>query len=111
MPVMPATLKEAVLEHRRRDPGRLYARCLMPDGAVAPVTYGDLVARGSQFAAGFEALGARRGDRLLDQTLFERGRRAAGFLDVLKLRPRRGAKLLRQVFDPARARARRGCPT
>jgi fatty-acyl-CoA synthase len=62
MPVTPATLKEAVLEHRRQDPGRLYVRCLMPDGAVAPVTYGDLVARGSQFAAGYEALGARRGD-------------------------------------------------
>jgi fatty-acyl-CoA synthase len=62
MPVTPATLKEAVLEYRRQDPGRLYVRCLMPDGAVAPVTYGDLVARGSQFAAGYEALGARRGD-------------------------------------------------
>ena len=51
MPLMPETLKEVVLEHYRREPERLYVRCLMPDGAVAPVTYADLVARGSQFAA------------------------------------------------------------
>ena len=62
MPVMPETLKEAVLEHCRREPGRLYVRCLMPDGAVAPVTYGELVARGSRFARALAALGARRSD-------------------------------------------------
>jgi len=62
MPVMPETLKEAVLEHCRREPGRLYVRCLMPDGAVAPVTYGELVARGSRFAKALAALGARRSD-------------------------------------------------
>ena len=59
---MPETLKEVVLEHYRREPERLYVRCLMPDGAVAPVTYADLVARGSQFAAALEARGARKGD-------------------------------------------------
>jgi len=59
---MPETLKDVVLEHCRREPERLYVRCLMPDGAVAPVTYGDLVARGSQFAAALEARGARKGD-------------------------------------------------
>jgi acyl-CoA synthetase (AMP-forming)/AMP-acid ligase II len=62
MPLMPETLKEVVLEHYRREPERLYVRCLMPDGAVAPVTYADLVARGSQFAAGLAARGARKGD-------------------------------------------------
>lgn len=62
MPVMPETLKEAVLEHCRREPGRLYVRCLMPDGTVAPVTYGELVARGSRFAEALAALGAGRGD-------------------------------------------------
>jgi acyl-CoA synthetase (AMP-forming)/AMP-acid ligase II len=62
MSSMPETLREVVLEHYRREPERLYVRCLMPDGAVAPVTYGDLVARGSQFAARLGALGARAGD-------------------------------------------------
>jgi acyl-CoA synthetase (AMP-forming)/AMP-acid ligase II len=62
MPVMPATLKAAVLDHCGREPGRLYVRCLMPDGSVAPVTFGDLVARGSRFAVALEARGARRGD-------------------------------------------------
>jgi len=62
MPVTPETVREVVLDHCRREPERLYVRCLMPDGAVAPVSYAQLVARGSQFAAALSALGARPGD-------------------------------------------------
>ena len=50
---------------------------------------------------GFLALGAHDGDLLLNQPLLKRGPDAAGFLDVLELRPCRRAELLRQVLDAA----------
>ena len=49
---MVETLREAVLGHQRSRPEALFVRCLMPDGSVAPVTYADLVSRGSQLAWG-----------------------------------------------------------
>jgi acyl-CoA synthetase (AMP-forming)/AMP-acid ligase II len=62
MDAMPDTLRAAVLAHYGEHPERLYVRCLMPDGTVVPVTYGVLVARGSQFAVRLAALGADPGD-------------------------------------------------
>ena len=51
---MVETLREAVLGHQRSRPEALFVRCLMPDGSVAPVTYADLVSRGSQLARAFD---------------------------------------------------------
>lgn len=59
---MGETLREAILEHHRNDPGRLFVRCLLPDGAVVEVSYEGLVSRGSQFSAEFLRCGAGVGD-------------------------------------------------
>jgi acyl-CoA synthetase (AMP-forming)/AMP-acid ligase II len=59
---MPETVRKAILEHSERQPERLYVRCLMPDGSVRPVTYQDLVRRGSRISAELEDKGAGRGD-------------------------------------------------
>lgn len=61
-PPRPETLRGALLGHYLASPERLYVRCLMPDGAVVPVTYGDLVSRGSQLAAELGDRGAGPGD-------------------------------------------------
>jgi fatty-acyl-CoA synthase len=50
-----ATLRDAILQHFRHDPGQEYVRCHLPDGSSASVTYGDLVRRGRSFAAAFAA--------------------------------------------------------
>jgi acyl-CoA synthetase (AMP-forming)/AMP-acid ligase II len=59
---MAETVREAVLGHFRAEPERLYVRCLMPDGAVLPVTYRTLVSRGSCFAEEVSRRGSRPGD-------------------------------------------------
>jgi len=58
---MPETIREAILEHGRAQPDRLFVRCLTPEGSVVPISYGDLVARGSQFAGELGRLGADAG--------------------------------------------------
>src|SRR3954471_2178061 len=59
------TVREVLLEHAARHPERLYVRCVFPDGNDAHVTYGGLVARGSQISHALRALGADRGDVVL----------------------------------------------
>ncbi len=48
---MPGTLREILLGHRDRHPDRVYVRCVFPDASSRSLTYGGLVARGSQIAA------------------------------------------------------------
>ncbi|MFA6146793.1 MAG: AMP-binding protein [bacterium] len=59
---MPETLRGVILEHYRKHPERLYARCILPDGEVVSITYGGLVSRGSQFALEFRQFSAEPGD-------------------------------------------------
>jgi fatty-acyl-CoA synthase len=59
---MSETLRAVILDHYRRHPGRLFVRCLHPDGTVVPISYGDLVSRGSQFASEFRRYLAVPGD-------------------------------------------------
>ena len=59
------TVREVLLEHAVRHPERLYVRCVFPDGDDARLTYGGLVARGSQISQELRALGADRGDVVL----------------------------------------------
>jgi acyl-CoA synthetase (AMP-forming)/AMP-acid ligase II len=59
---MAETVRQAILEHCERQPERLYVRCLMPDGSVRPVSYQELVRRGSRISAEAASRGARWGD-------------------------------------------------
>ena len=54
------------------------------------------------------ALGAHGGDLTLDQSAFERGGDTARRLDLAEQRPRRLAKLVRQILDRAGAGGRIG---
>ena len=60
--MMAETLRAVVLDHYRRHPGQMFVRCLQPDGTAVPISYGDVVSRGSQFASEFRRSLAHPGD-------------------------------------------------
>ena len=59
---MSETLRNVILDHYRKHPGRLFVRCLLTDGTAVSISYGDLVSRGSQFASEFRRSRAGPGD-------------------------------------------------
>ena len=63
-PLREATLKAALEWHVQRHPNRVHVQLLSDEGAIEPITYGELHHRGACLAAGLVTLGVSAGDRV-----------------------------------------------